>query len=129
MFSASSRMSPRATRVRSLLAGRLKLISSRSVRLDALQLAADQASLSWRVGVAVAALEHLHQRADGRERIADLVGDAGGQQAERRHLLLVQHVGLRFLQFARALGDAGFQLAPGSPARPRLSWPGDRRRA
>ena len=36
--------------------------------------------------------------------------DAGGEQAERGHLLLMQHVRLGFLQFARALGDAGFQL-------------------
>jgi hypothetical protein len=38
------------------------------------------------------------------------VGDAGGQQAEGRHLLLVQDVGLGLLEFVGALGDAVFQL-------------------
>ena len=103
-------MSPRATRPRSVLAGRLNSISSRRVVRMRCSWPLTRASLSQRVGVAAAALEHLHQRADRRERVADLVGDAGGQQAEGRHLLLVQHVGLGLLQLARALGDARLQL-------------------
>ena len=61
-------------------------------------------------------------RADGRQRVADLVGDAGREQAERRHLFLVEHVGLGLLQFAGPLGDACFQLGLVFLQR-RLSWP------
>jgi hypothetical protein len=40
------------------------------------------------------------------ERVLDLVGDAGGQLAERRHLLSVQQARLGRLQFAQcALGS------------------------
>src|SRR5436305_620143 len=62
-----------------------------------------------RVGVLVAALQHLDDRTDRRERVADLVGNPGGEQAERGHLLLVQHVRLRLLEFAGALGDPHLQ--------------------
>ena len=97
-------------RVCSLLAGRLNSISSRRVVRMRWSWPLTRPSLSSVYASSVAALEHLHQRADGGERVADLVGDAGGEQAEGGHLLLVQHVGLRLLQFAGALGDAGFEL-------------------
>ena len=70
----------------------------------------DQRELVQRVGVGFVALEDLHHRADRGERVADLVGDAGRQQAEGRHLLLVQDVSLGFLQFGGALGDARLQF-------------------
>ena len=42
--------------------------------------------------------------------VAHLVGDAGGEQAEGRHLLLVKDVGLRLLQLRGALGDAALEV-------------------
>ncbi len=39
------------------------------------------------------------------------MGDAGREQAECGHLFLVQHMCLRFLQFTRPLGNAGFELS------------------
>ena len=103
-------ISATASELRSVLAGRLKLTSSRKCVWMRCSWPLTSVELFPPVVVQVPALEHLHQGTDGRQRVADFVGDAGGQQAEGGHLLLVQHVGLGFLQFARALGDAGFEL-------------------
>ena len=75
-------------------------------RLDTLQLSAYQLQLFRGVVVAVAPLQHLNQRADRRERIADLMSDPRGQEPEGRHLFLVQQVGLRLVQLAGSLGNA-----------------------
>ena len=45
------------------------------------------------------------------ERVLDLVGDAGGQLAERRHLLGLDQTGLRRLQFAQAPLSAASRAA------------------
>ena len=62
------------------------------------------------VVVHIATFEHLNQRADRGQRVADFMGDTGGEQPKRGHLLLMQHLSLRLLEFARPLGDALFQL-------------------
>src|SRR5579884_3442323 len=101
MFSASSRISARETRVRSLLAGRLNSINSRKVPrircnwpLTNANLLSVYGSLSrcW----SICTIELID------------VSDAGGKQSEGSHLLLMQHMRLRLLQLPRALGDAGF---------------------
>ena len=112
MPSASSTTSPSRVRVIAREAGREKSISSRIVPLDPVELAAGQVELFRRVGVGPAALEHLHQRAERRQRVAHLVGDARGQQAERGHLLLLDHPGLRGPQGVGPLGDPLLQLGP-----------------
>src|SRR5205807_2698359 len=50
--------------------------------LNALQLAADEAEFLARVVIIFAALQHLHERTDRRERIADFVRDPRRQKPE-----------------------------------------------
>ena len=54
--------------------------------------------------------EQLHDRTDRCQRVADLVGDARGQEAESGHLFLMEQLRLRLLQLAGPLGNAGFQV-------------------
>ena len=103
----------------SLDAGREKSTSSRIVRSIRCNCRPARSSFSAVYGSGPAALEHLHQRAERGQGIADLVGDARGQQAERRHLLLLDHPGLRGPQ------RVGPLLDPRVPA-PRGPWPARR---
>ena len=77
---------------------------------------------SWRfgqlellVGVGVTgslAADHLDQRADPGQGVADLVGDPGGEEAERGHLLLLDHPSLGGPKRGGPLGDALFEFGP-----------------
>ena len=58
-------------------------------RLDARELCRHEAEAFARVFVQIAAFQHLDQRADRRERVANFMGDSRGEQPERGHLLLV----------------------------------------
>src|SRR5262249_3702222 len=76
----------------------------------AAKLAAGQVELLGGVTVWIPALEHLHERADRREWVANLVSDSRGQEPERRHLLLGNDAGLRGTARSRALRHALLQL-------------------
>ena len=78
--------------------------------LNPAELVGHQRQLVASILVVVPPAEELHDRADRGQRVADLVSDAGRQQAERGHLFLVQQLGLGLLQFAGPLGDADFQV-------------------
>ena len=85
-----------------------------------------------------AALQDRELEADRVERVADLVGEAGGEGAQHRHLLALDDAGLGLLQLAigaplglevartaQSRGRPGCRASPGSAARPpRTARPG-----
>ncbi len=93
-----------------LLGGRPAEIDQFAERpLDAAELVVDHLEPLAGVRVVLPPLEHLHERADRRQRIADLVGDARGQQTEGGPLLLLDELRLRLLQLERPLANPLFE--------------------
>jgi hypothetical protein len=76
---------------------------------DAGDLTFDEVELFGGVGFGLAAFEHLDDGAECGEGVADLVGDAGGEEAEGGHFFLVDEPRLGGAEFLGAGGDALFE--------------------
>ncbi len=109
---ASSTTSAGRTRTSAVDAGLEKSTSSRIVRWIRPSCLRRQAQLLGGIRVGPASLKHLNQGAECGQRVAHFVGDPGGQESERSHLLVLNLPGLRRSQRVGSLGDSAFEIRP-----------------